>query len=152
MSIIPYNSQKLVGRYSCDILYKKVFLSLKAKRLIIKILTTKLKTVSQKYCEKIQIAISFKKKTKNCRVKEYPKEYQCIQRKILTSKLKLGYGHDPTLHKQKIKLKENGDFPRSPLVKTSPPNARGVGWIPGWEAEIPHALWPKHQKIKQAIL
>jgi len=62
VSIIQYNSQKSIGRYSCDVLYKKVFLNLKAKRLIIKILATKLKTIGQKYWEKIQIAISLKKK------------------------------------------------------------------------------------------
>ena len=37
-------------------------MNLKAKRLIIKILATKLKTIGQKYWEKIQIAISLKKK------------------------------------------------------------------------------------------
>ena len=41
------------------------------------------------------------------------------------------------------------DFPGSPVVKTSPSNAGGVGSIPGQEAEIPHALWPKNQNIKQ---
>ena len=62
MSIIRYNSQKSIGRYSCDVLHKKVLLNLKAERLIIKVLTTKLKTIGQKYWEKIQIAISLKKK------------------------------------------------------------------------------------------
>ena len=37
-------------------------MNLKAERLIIKVLTTKLKTIGQKYWEKIQIAISLKKK------------------------------------------------------------------------------------------
>ena len=39
-------------------------MNLKAKRLIIKILATKLKTIGQKYWEKIQIAISLKKKSR----------------------------------------------------------------------------------------
>ena len=34
------------------------------------------------------------------------------------------------------------------MVKTSPSSARGVGTIPGWEAEIPYALWPKKNKPK----
>ena len=37
-------------------------------------------------------------------------------------------------------------------VKTSPSNAVGAGWIPGWGAKIPHASWPKkkkNQSIKQ---
>ena len=32
------------------------------------------------------------------------------------------------------------------MVKTSPANAQEVGSIPGWGAEIPHALWPKKPK------
>ena len=35
------------------------------------------------------------------------------------------------------------------MVKTTPSNAGGVGLIPGEEAKIPHALWPKNQNIKQ---
>ena len=35
------------------------------------------------------------------------------------------------------------------MVKTLPPNAGGVGLIPGWGAKIPHASWPKNQNIKQ---
>ena len=41
------------------------------------------------------------------------------------------------------------DLPRSPVVRTSPSNAAGVGSIPGQEAKIPHASWPKNQNIKQ---
>ena len=40
------------------------------------------------------------------------------------------------------------DFPGSPVVKTSPFNARDVG-SPGQGDKIPHALQPKHQNIKQ---
>ena len=29
------------------------------------------------------------------------------------------------------------------VVKTSLSNAGGAGSIPGWEAKIPHASWPK---------
>ena len=34
-------------------------------------------------------------------------------------------------------------------VKSSISNAGGEGLIPGWEAKIPHASWPKNQKRKQ---
>ena len=37
----------------------------------------------------------------------------------------------------------NRDFPGSPVVKTLPFNAEGVGLIPGQGAKIPHASWPK---------
>ena len=35
------------------------------------------------------------------------------------------------------------------MAKTSPSNAGSVDWIPGQGAQIPHALWPKNQNIKQ---
>ena len=35
------------------------------------------------------------------------------------------------------------------MVRTLPSNAGGVGWIPGWGAEVPNALRPKNQNIKQ---
>ena len=41
------------------------------------------------------------------------------------------------------------DFPDSPVVKTLPSNAGGVGSIPGWGAKIPHVSGPKNQNIKQ---
>ena len=41
------------------------------------------------------------------------------------------------------------DFLGSPVVKTLPSNARGVGLIPGLGAKITHASWSKHQNIKQ---
>ena len=41
------------------------------------------------------------------------------------------------------------DFPGGPLVKMSPSDAGDVGWIPGLKARIPHASWPKKQKVKQ---
>ena len=51
---------------------------------------------------------------------------------------------------QKILLKSQiGDFPGSPVVKTSPSNARGAGSIPGQGARIPYALGPENQNIKQ---
>ena len=37
----------------------------------------------------------------------------------------------------------------SPVVKTLPSNVGGEGSIPGQEAKIPHATWPKNQSIKQ---
>ena len=42
-----------------------------------------------------------------------------------------------------------GDFSNSPVVKTSPFNAEGMGLIPGQGAKIPHTSQPKHQNIKQ---
>ena len=45
-----------------------------------------------------------------------------------------------------------GNFPGGPVVKTPPSNAKGAGSIPGWWIKIPHALQPKKQNIKQAIL
>ena len=41
------------------------------------------------------------------------------------------------------------NFPGSSVVKASPSNAGGAGLIPDQAAKIPHALWPKHQSIKQ---
>ena len=41
------------------------------------------------------------------------------------------------------------DFPGSPVVKILPSNAGGEGSLPGQEAKIPHALWPKKQNVKQ---
>ena len=41
------------------------------------------------------------------------------------------------------------DFPGSPVVKTSPSNARGVSSIPGQGDKIPYASGPKKQNIKQ---
>ena len=35
------------------------------------------------------------------------------------------------------------------MVRTSPSNAEGAGSIPGQEAKILHASWPKNQNIKQ---
>ena len=45
---------------------------------------------------------------------------------------------------EKEKKEESG-----PVVKTLPSNAGGAGSIPGWGAEIPCALRPKNQNIKQ---
>ena len=44
------------------------------------------------------------------------------------------------------------NFPSGPVVKNPPSNAGGAGSIPGQEAEISHALWPKTQKHKSSIL
>ena len=40
-------------------------------------------------------------------------------------------------------------FLGGPMFKTLPSNAGGDGSIPDQRAEIPHALWPKNQNIKQ---
>ena len=45
----------------------------------------------------------------------------------------------------------SGDFPGSPVVKTSPSNAGGVSSIPGQETKIPHASQPKNKNIKNRI-
>ena len=42
-----------------------------------------------------------------------------------------------------------GDFPGSPMVKTSPSYAKGVSSILDGEAKIPHVLGPKNQNVKQ---
>ena len=36
-----------------------------------------------------------------------------------------------------------GDSPGGPVVKTLPSNAGDVGSIPGQEAKVSHASWPK---------
>ena len=41
------------------------------------------------------------------------------------------------------------DPPGGPVVKSSPPNVGDAGLIPGWGTEIPRALWPQNQNIKQ---
>ena len=47
--------------------------------------------------------------------------------------------------------RERRDFLGGPMVKTLPPNASGVGSIPGREAKFPHptCLMAKNQNIKQ---
>ena len=49
----------------------------------------------------------------------------------------------------RFKRKDHRTSPCGPAVKTLPYNARGMGSIPGQEAKIPHALWPKNQNTKQ---
>ena len=51
-----------------------------------------------------------------------------------------------TIEKQELM---NRDLPGSPMVKTSPSNAGGLGSIPSPGAKISVASWPKNQKIKQ---
>ena len=41
------------------------------------------------------------------------------------------------------------DFRGGPVVKTQSSQALGAGLIPGGEAKVPHASWPKKQKHKQ---
>ena len=53
----------------------------------------------------------------------------------------LGLQQD-SVHILTFKNDERG-FPDSPVVKTAPSNAGGVGLIPGQGAKIPHASWPK---------
>ena len=49
---------------------------------------------------------------------------------------------------QSFKKKNIGDFPGSPVVKTSPSNERVAGLIPTQGTKIPHASGPKNQNIK----
>ena len=51
--------------------------------------------------------------------------------------------------KHSIKKHHSRYFPGSPVVKTSPSSVGGAGLIPGWGAQIPHALQPKNQNLKQ---
>ena len=45
------------------------------------------------------------------------------------------------------------DFPGSPVVRTLPSSAGGVGLILGQAAKIPHGSWPKKSKHEtKAIL
>ena len=53
------------------------------------------------------------------------------------------------MRERRFKVIRFRDFPGGPVVETSPSNAGGVGSIPGWGAKIPHASWPKNQKINQ---
>ena len=43
----------------------------------------------------------------------------------------------------------NRNFHGGPVVKTLPSDAGGVGSIPSPGANIPYALWPKNQNVKQ---
>ena len=45
--------------------------------------------------------------------------------------------------------KQKEDIPSSSVVKTSPSIAGCAALIRDREANIPHALWPKNQNIKQ---
>ena len=47
----------------------------------------------------------------------------------------------------RIKEKKKGNFPGSPIVKTLPSNAAGVGLIPGLGTGMPHAAG-YDQKLK----
>ena len=56
------------------------------------------------------------------------------------------------LFQEKIKLQSKhvvGNFPGSPMVKTSPSNGAGTGSIPGWRAKMPRASRPKNQNRRQ---
>ena len=46
----------------------------------------------------------------------------------------------------RFKSKDHRTSPGGPVVKTLPYNAGGMGLIPGQEAKIPHAPWPKKKK------
>ena len=52
-----------------------------------------------------------------------------------------------------LKSFQRGDFSSSPVVKTSPSNARGAGSIPGWGTKIPHAvwMWPKKKSLLKGL-
>ena len=46
-------------------------------------------------------------------------------------------------------IQKGQDFPAGLVVKILPSNAGVWVSIPGWEAKIPHASWPKDQNIKK---
>ena len=48
-----------------------------------------------------------------------------------------------------IKFSNSRHFHGGSVVKISPSNAEGASLIPGWEAKISHASWPKNQNIKE---
>ena len=50
-----------------------------------------------------------------------------------------------------LKSLQRGDFSSSPVVKTSPSNAGGVGSIPGWGTKIPNAVWMQPSKKKSLL-
>ena len=43
---------------------------------------------------------------------------------------------------------DSGDFPGSPVVKTSPYKVGECRLIPGWGVKSPHASWLENQNIK----
>ena len=45
--------------------------------------------------------------------------------------------------------KKKRDFPGSPVVKTLPFNAGGLGLISVWGVKFPHTLWSKNKKQNQ---
>ena len=47
------------------------------------------------------------------------------------------------LLKEQQKVRQDGDFPGGPVVKTSPSNAGYTGSIPGQGAKTLHVLGPK---------
>ena len=49
----------------------------------------------------------------------------------------------------KEKIFRLGNLPGGPAIKTLPSSAGSEASIPGWTAKIPHAMWPKHQNIKE---
>ena len=56
------------------------------------------------------------------------------------------------LLKEQQKVRQDGDFPGGPVVKTLPSNAGIAGLTPGQGARIPHASLPKSQSIKETKL
>ena len=64
----------------------------------------------------------------------------------LTVKKKLYFSY--TLRMWKVTTKGRyQDFPGGPVVKTLSSNAGDEGLTPGLGTKIPHASWPKNQKI-----
>ena len=53
-----------------------------------------------------------------------------------------------TVEEPKSLKVNSGDFPDSPLVKTSPSNAGSTDSISGQGARFPHALQPKNQNLR----
>ena len=52
----------------------------------------------------------------------------------------------------RFKSRDHRTSPGGPVVKTLPYNTGGMGSIPGQEARIPHAPWPKKKKGKMEVI
>ena len=103
---------------------------------------------------------SFQMERKNLPFVVFPKRGKLLQKGLMSSELVLKYSifiENVRFSKAsrsegagKCDQKENlQDFPGGTVVKILPSNAGSMGSIPDQGAKIPHALWPKHQNVKQ---
>ena len=85
--------------------------------------------------------------------------FSCLSKRTIETERKAAcdylYAFQTTkkrLFQEKIKLQSKhiiGNFPGSPMVKTSPSNGGGTGSIPAWRAKMPPASRPKSQNRRQ---